>query len=228
MYFWDDHLPSFHRHCECILLVFSQYYYHLFRRIKVFKKLRRLSEVLDISYGRTGAGNLQLVRTSIVIDVVCDVFMMVIKLNSLMREPDSFKKLTGIDLEHYWDLCRDLIPIWQQMENERLNRPGRQRAIGAGRKYNLDMKLQLLMLLIHQHLKLTTEATGKLFNVHKSTVSRNTRRVCHALSSLTDGWIDLRGSSEKRKNLAQVLNEQPDLGALLIDHQVVQYRQPQG
>jgi hypothetical protein len=146
------------------------------------------------------------------------VSMMEISLNSLIREPDSFKMLTGIDLDHFRDLCRDLIPIWQQMENDRLNRPGRQRAIGAGRKYNLDMQVQLLMLLIHQHLRLTTEATGKLFNVHKSTVSRNTRRMCHVLSTLTDGWIDLRSSRQKRKNLDQLIDERPDLRALLSDH----------
>ena len=183
--------------------------------------------MLDLSYGLTTTRTIQLLRTCITVGAVRGDFMMVITFKSLVREPATFKRLTGIDLDHYWDLYRDLTPIWYQMENDRLNRPDRRRAIVAGRKYNLDMQLQLLMLLIHQHLRLTTEATGKLFSVHKSTVSRNTRRMSHVLRSLTDGWIDLRVLNHRRKNLDQILCEQPDLETLLCEEFALEVTQLQ-
>ena len=209
-------------------MIVCLYYYLLFRRIWFSYWLRRLSELLDISYGLTTTRTIQLLRTSITIGAVCYGFIMVITFKSLVGEPTAFKRLTGIDLDLYCDLYRDLTPIWDQMENDRLDRPGRKRAIGAGRKYNLDMQLQLLMLLIHQHLRLTTEATGKLFNVHKSTVSRNTRRMSHALRSFKDGWIDLRIPNHSRKNLDQLLCEQPDLEDLLCERFALETIQTQG
>ena len=135
----------------------------------------------------------------------------------LSQKPNIFKNLTGVTIDEFNELYRQTYPIWQQQEQERLNRPNRQRAIGGGRKYELKFREQLLMSLVWLRLYLNTEALGYFFGVDKSTVSRNTRRVLAALRVVgegTLGWPEppKRGQG---KDVAQALAEYPDLFALV-------------
>ena len=73
------------------------------------------------------------------------------------------------------------------------------------------------MTLMWLRLYLTTEALGALFDVDKSTVSRNGRRVLAVLRQISQeelAWPDppRRGQG---KDLAQVLEAHPDLFAIL-------------
>ena len=135
----------------------------------------------------------------------------------LSQKPKIFKNLTGVSLEEFHKLYRQTYPVWQQQERERLSRPNRQRAIGGGRKYELKFRQQLLMTLVWLRLYLNTEALGYFFDVNKSTVSRNTRRVLAALRVVgeeTLGWPEppKRGQG---KNVAQALAAYPDLFAIV-------------
>ena len=135
----------------------------------------------------------------------------------LSQKPKIFKNLTGVSIEEFHKLYRQTYPVWQHQEQERLSRPNRQRAIGGGRKYELKFRQQLLMTLVWLRLYLNTEALGYFFDVNKSTVSRNTRRVLAALRVVgeeTLGWPEppKRGQG---KNVAQALVEYPDLFAIV-------------
>jgi hypothetical protein len=135
----------------------------------------------------------------------------------LSQKPKIFKNLTGATIDEFNELYQQTYPVWQQQEQERLSHPNRQRAIGAGRKYELKFREQLLLSLVWLRLYLNTEALGYFFGVDKSTVSRNTRRVLAALRVVGEGslgWPEppKRGQG---KNVAQALAEYPDLLAIV-------------
>jgi hypothetical protein len=107
--------------------------------------------------------------------------------------------------------------LWQQAEAQRLSRPNRQRAIGGGSKYKLALQNQLLMTLIWLHLYLGTETLGVLFEVNKSTVSRNTRRILGVLRQIGEDsiWWHEPPKKGQGKTLAEALEEHPDLLVVL-------------
>ena len=135
----------------------------------------------------------------------------------LSQKPRIFKNLTGATIDEFDKLYQQTYPIWQQQEQERLNRPNRQRAIGGGRKYELKFQEQLLMTLVWLRLYLNTEALGYFFGVDKSTVSRNTRRVLAALRVVGEGTLGWPEPPQRGqgKNVAQALAEYPDLFAIV-------------
>ena len=135
----------------------------------------------------------------------------------LSQKPKIFKNLTGVTINEFNKLYRQTYPIWQQQEQERLNRPTRQRAIGGGRKYELKFREQFLMTLVWLRLYLNTEALGYFFGVDKSTVSRNTRRVLAALRVVGEGTLGWPEPPQRGqgKDVAQALAEYPDLFAIV-------------
>ena len=57
---------------------------------------------------------------------------------SLRRHARAFRDLTCISLSEFEELFERFEPAWIEAELKRLQRPERQRAIGAGREYRLD------------------------------------------------------------------------------------------
>lgn len=109
----------------------------------------------------------------------------------LQRKPAVFQALTGVTVEEFWEIYHQFLPFWNQLEQERLSRPDRQRAIGGGRKYLLfppdDVADDLLWLRRYWN----TEGLAFFFGVDKATVSRNSRRVMKALERMglaSLGW----------------------------------------
>lgn len=135
----------------------------------------------------------------------------------MIQHPSSFRNLTGISVAEFVGLFQRFVPLWEHSEQQRLQRKKRRRAIGAGRKYELDLHSQLVLTLVWLHLYLSTETLGLVFGVDKATVSRNTRRVVGVLRQLgqdTVWWHEPPGKYAG-KSLAQALVENPDLLAVL-------------
>jgi hypothetical protein len=135
----------------------------------------------------------------------------------LCQRPSSFKSLTGLSVAEFDALYAEFAPAWAAAEEQRLLQRVRQRAIGGGRRYALSTPTQLVMVLMWLRLYLGTEALGTLFEVDKSTISRNTRRalsVLRALSQREFGWPDPPAKGEG-KTLGQALQDYPDLAAVL-------------
>lgn len=135
----------------------------------------------------------------------------------LSKQPSSFRNLSGISVSEFDDLFRRFVPAWEGNEVKRLDRKDRKRAIGGGRPYALGLQDLLLMTLIWLHLYLTVETIGFLFEVHKSSVSRDIRRVIQALRQLGDDglWFSEQPTPTQRRNLAQALTDFPDLLSVL-------------
>ena len=135
----------------------------------------------------------------------------------LKQRSAAFECLTGIGVNEFDKLYHHLVPLWTDGEHERLNRANRQRAIGGGHPYSLELVDQLLMTLLWLHLRLNTIALSFLFGVDKATVSRNTRRMWQILPQLNE-TISSWPKPPKRgqgKNLGQACYDYPELLAIV-------------
>ncbi len=135
----------------------------------------------------------------------------------LKSKPRAFKSIVGADVQEFDELYQRLSPLWSEAEQKRLGRTERQRAIGGGRKYKLELTERLLMTLVWLRLYLSTEALGFFFGVDKATASRNTRQVLPLLRQLGDatlGWPEPPKRGEG-KSVEQALKACPDLLAII-------------
>jgi IS5 family transposase len=135
----------------------------------------------------------------------------------LTKKPHAFKSIVGTTLEEFDELYQKVIPLWIEAEEKRLDRPDRQRVIGGGRKYRLELRERVLMTVVWLRLYLSTEALGFFFDVDKATVSRNTRRILPILRQLGDaslGWPEPPKRGEG-KSVEQALRDYPDLLAIV-------------
>jgi hypothetical protein len=140
-----------------------------------------------------------------------------ISYQKLCEKPRVFKSITGLNIDEFEQLFQKFVPAWSEHEHKRLDRPDRKRAIGGGRKYTLELKDRLIMVMCWLRLYLNTEAMGFFFSVDKATVSRNCRRmlkVLRALGEETLGWPEPPKRGEG-KSVDQALREYPDLLAIV-------------
>jgi len=135
----------------------------------------------------------------------------------ISKKPQLFKSFFGITVAEFGELHRKLRPVWAENEIKRLSQRQRQRAVGGGSDYKLDLCRRLLMTLMWLKLYLNTDVLGYFFGVDKSTASRNVRNILTSLRQLGDetlGWPEppKRGQT---KNLDQALEDYPDLMAIV-------------
>lgn len=147
---------------------------------------------------------------------------------TLKTKSGGFKNLTGVSVSRFDKLLEEIAPVWAECERKRLSRPDRQRAIGGGRSYSIDLQEQLLMTLVWLRLSLTVEALGFFFGVDKSTANRNTRRLFAALEQLGETTLDWPKPPKRgqTKNVEQALRAYPDLLAFV--NRVEQTNQSRG
>jgi DDE superfamily endonuclease/Helix-turn-helix of DDE superfamily endonuclease len=93
----------------------------------------------------------------------------------LRRQPETFRRLSGLSVEKFDELRHQLEPLYRAAEIKRRVRPHRQRAIGGGNAYKLNLEDRLLMLLMYYRLYITHAFLGFLWNLDDSNVGRNLR-----------------------------------------------------
>jgi hypothetical protein len=73
---------------------------------------------------------------------------------------------------------KEITKRYPNYEIKRLsNRKNRERSIGAGRPFKLDVKDRFLMLLVYYRLYITYTLSGFLFNLDQSTVCRDIQKI---------------------------------------------------
>jgi len=100
----------------------------------------------------------------------------------LRARPTLFFRLSGIRVVDFDKLVKACHPLWLKSEHKRLSREGRKRAIGAGRKYELNFPSQLLMCLIYYRTYTSHVFLGLVFGVSSPTVCRVNRAMTHLLA----------------------------------------------
>ncbi len=103
-------------------------------------------------------------------------------LKVLRSRPDLFFRLSGVRLSDFEVLSAQLLPVWQASETKRLSRRSRQRAIGAGMKYQLSFEEQLLLCLIYYRTYTSHVFLGLVFSVSSPTVCRCNQRMTRLMA----------------------------------------------
>jgi hypothetical protein len=70
---------------------------------------------------------------------------MICRYATLSRYPAVFLKMTGLRLTEFEDLLTDVLPRFTTAQQQRLSRPERERAPGAGRHADLAATNQILL-----------------------------------------------------------------------------------
>lgn len=145
----------------------------------------------------------------------------------LNRYPQVFAKMTGLRLDEFEGLLSDVLPRFGEAELARLERPGRQRAIGGGRDSELDGRDQVLLTVVWLRQYPTHEVLGYLFGVSDSTVSRVIGRVLPLLEQAGRDTMRLPDPGRKRRrSLDQLLQDTPEL-AVIVDSFEQRVQRPQ-
>ncbi len=98
---------------------------------------------------------------------------MIMRYIPLTQHPNVFYAVTGLRITEFdVALLADVLPRYAQTEQERLTRPHRQRAIGAGHPFDLSMRDHILLTVVWLRVYPTHEVLGYLFGVSDLTVSR--------------------------------------------------------
>jgi DDE superfamily endonuclease/Helix-turn-helix of DDE superfamily endonuclease len=142
---------------------------------------------------------------------------MILRYGCLSQHPRVFQLMTGLTVTDFRALVTDLAPAFGDAEVARLSRPTRQRAMGAGRRFQLAPRDQLLCCVVWLRQYPTNEALAYFFGVSDSTVSRAVNRWAPLLAQAGKDAFRLPDPGRKhRRQVDALLADQPDL-VVLVD-----------
>jgi hypothetical protein len=142
---------------------------------------------------------------------------MMMRYEQLTKHAQVFLSATGLRVDEFDQLLKDVQGRYAQAEYERLSRPNRQRAIGGGQSAALSARDQILMGVVWLRLYPTNEVLGYLFGVSDSTVSRYVQRVVKVLEAAGQDRMRMPDPGRKRRRtLDALLKDTPEL-VVVID-----------
>lgn len=147
---------------------------------------------------------------------------MILRYGTLRRKPAIFKTMTGLSVALFDELVDDLRPAYAQATYAARQRPGRQRAVGAGHPRSLQLRDEFLLTVVWLRHYFTQEALGYFFGVSDTTALRTIARMLPVLE--TAGRDTMRQpppSRRQRLGVAEALRAYPELADLDDDAVVV-------
>ncbi len=152
---------------------------------------------------------------------------MILRYHHLSRSPAIFRAMTGLGVAQFDALVADVLPRYAAAEQARLDRPGRRRAVGGGRKFGLARRDHLLLTVVWLRRYPTNAVLGYLFGVSAPTARRAVARVLPLLEAAGLDTMRLPDPGRgHRRTLDALLAETPDL-AVLIDTFEQRVQRPQ-
>ena len=142
---------------------------------------------------------------------------MIFRYYHLRQHATVFLATTGLKLNEFDQLVKDLLPSYAQAEQKRLARPDRKRAIGGGPDFELAARDQILLTVVWLRKYPTQEVLGYLFGVSGTTAGRTIKRVLPLLEAAGRDTMRLPDPGRKRRrSLADMLADTPEM-AIVID-----------
>src|SRR6476620_10555426 len=142
---------------------------------------------------------------------------MIARLDHLRTHPSVFRHLTGLTVAAFDALAADVVPAVVAAHRKTLDRPDRQRAIGAGGEFGLASTDQVLLTVVWLRQYPTQEVLGFLFGGSDSTALRAVRRCLPALEQAGKDTMRMPDPGPgRRKKLPALLADTPGL-AVVID-----------
>jgi len=142
---------------------------------------------------------------------------MVLQYRYLHRHPAVFRAMTGVTVAEFDALAAELLPAYAAAERARLGRPGRRRAIGGGRKFELPPRDHLLLAVVWLRRYPTNAVLGYLFGASEYIALRALQRVVPLLAAAGRDTMRLPDPGRgRRPGLDALLADTPGL-AVLVD-----------
>ena len=132
----------------------------------------------------------------------------------LSKKPKQFLSFTGITLQQFDVIVKDVKKQYPITEKARLSKRKRLRKIGAGHKFDLSIENKLVMLFVYYRLYITCELAGYLFDLDQSNVNRNIRYLEPAVKQSLPIPAKKYADSKKINNITQLQEFFPDLIAI--------------
>ena len=142
---------------------------------------------------------------------------MIMRYAWLSDYPVVFQSVTGLRVGEFDHLVDDVLPLYAEAEQNRLERADRQRAMGAGHPFELKLRDHILLTVVSLRVYPTHEVLGYLFGVSDSTVSRLIQRVLPVLEQAGRDTMRMPDPGRKRRRkLDDLLQDTPQL-VVVID-----------
>ena len=94
----------------------------------------------------------------------------------LSKKPSLFRSFTGLEVAEFDAIYKEIESKYEEYERKRLSRrKRREREVGAGRPFKLELKDRSLMLLVYYRLYITYTLSSFLFDLDQSNVYRDIR-----------------------------------------------------
>ena len=105
--------------------------------------------------------------------------LLLLSYDMLSRKPLLFKSFTGLTVQEFDDIYnKDITKRYSNYEIKRLSkRKNRERSVGAGRPFKLDIKDRFIMLLVYYRLYITYTLAGFLFDLDQSNICRDIQKI---------------------------------------------------
>ncbi len=88
-----------------------------------------------------------------------------------------FKSYTGLSVEQFDDIFKEIESKYPKHEIKRLSSLKRERAVGAGRRFKLVVKDRVIMVLVYYRLYITYTLMEFLFGLDQSNVCRDIQKI---------------------------------------------------
>jgi hypothetical protein len=133
----------------------------------------------------------------------------------LRRRPAVFRSLTGMSLDEFEALYRQLGDEIERHDEARLERRDRQRAVGAGQPYRHDARNRLLMAMIWLRVYPTYDVLGFIFDLDKSNISRNLKGILAVLREQLGHAIEWPDKARRKQKMDRFMQEFPEVAAMV-------------
>jgi hypothetical protein len=148
----------------------------------------------------------------------------------LTRHPNAAPSLIGMSVSAFDQLYADFeVAHAQRLSASRVTRrkrQRRQRAVGAGRRYQYDLRDRLLMTLFWLRCYMTYEVLGYFYDLNKTTIEDNLKDVLATLDTMTTFTFERPAADRIKLNSPQaVMTAFPDV-RLVIDAKEQRIQRP--
>lgn len=142
------------------------------------------------------------------------------------RSPKVFKAIAGMSPQQFDSLYAEVAKLYGEAEFARLNSRSRKRGVGAGRRFALDLRERLFMLLFYYRTYVTQILVGLVFSVGQATVSRDIANLEPVVKRCIPLPEKMHMAANKAKTVEDLEEIIPGL-AVLIDASEQQIYRPQ-
>jgi hypothetical protein len=98
--------------------------------------------------------------------------------NKLSKKPSLFKSFTGLSIQQFDGVYKEIKSKYKKYEIKRLSsKRRRERDVGAGRHFKLIVEDRVIMVLVYYRLYITYTLTEFLFELDQSNVCRDIQKI---------------------------------------------------